>query len=221
MESLQKEYQKDLESFFSAFEKQFAKNSRNSASSEPMQNISPFSLTFAGSDNCDVDDTEEKTSHVDEENKSSRNKPEKTKKPVQSEYKRLYRSIMQKCHPDRTSNDPSISQQNKALFIYVLDIAMNAYKKNMKDELVYAAALVDIYPTKVSTKACLAFLNNMYLSSTQKIEEYQDSLSWAWGVNWDTVEIRYKIISAMCKRSGFPLPPKSDVIKFLVEYEAN
>jgi hypothetical protein len=147
------------------------------------------------------------------------NRPEKTARPLKIEIKQLYRKIMQKCHPDRTINDDSVTEEQKVLFAYVLDVAMTANKRADTDELIFAAALVDIYPQKTSMKACLAKLSAMYTEKSKQIETLQNSLVWVWGTNWDTLEIRYQIILAMCKNNNVVPPPKPDVLKFLVEFE--
>ena len=135
------------------------------------------------------------------------------------EIKQLYRKVMQKCHPDRTINDASITEAQKVLFAYVLSVAMAAYKKADTDELIYAAALVDIYPQKTSTKACLNKLVKMYNEKSKKIETIQNSLAWVWGTNWDTLEIRFKIVMSMCLKHGIVPPSKPDVLKYLVDFE--
>lgn len=219
MENISNEYSKDLESFFSAFVKKYIQSP--DAQKKDIDTSISYDLVLSNDvsklQNCE-EDSQDKNSSKD---RSSINlkRPEQSRRPIKIEIKQLYRKVMQKCHPDRTINDKTITQTEKVLFAYVLDVAMAAYKSSNTPELIYAAALVDIYPQKTSMKSCLNKLNAMYAEKSKKIETVQSSLAWAWGINWDTLEIRYKIAMAMCRNNGITPPLKPEVLKFLVDFE--
>tara|TARA_R110001599_G_scaffold231895_1_gene431131 strand:+ start:204 stop:863 length:660 start_codon:yes stop_codon:yes gene_type:complete len=217
MENISNEYSKDLESFFSAFVKNFT-NIPDSLKKDIDPNMSS-ALVLSDSKLSEKEEESQETKNSDTNPSSDIKRPEKSKKPIKIEIKQLYRKVMQKCHPDRTINDKNISEADKVLFAYVLDVAMAAYKNSSTSDLIYAAALVDIYPQKTSMKSCLNQLNKMYADRSKKIETVQSSLAWAWGINWDTLETRFKIVIVMCGNNGVTPPSKVDVLKFLVDFE--
>ncbi len=214
MNNISSEYAKDLESFFSAFVLNFSDKNESKTVSTALED----SLSLVPSQNNGKSKAEHKNSGENNTTKYT-NRPERTARPLKIEIKQLYRKIMQKCHPDRTINDDSVTEEQKVLFAYVLDVAMAAYKKADTDDLIFAAALVDIYPQKTPMKVCLAKLSTMYTEKSKQIETLQNSLAWVWGTNWDTLEIRYQIIIAMCKNNNIFPPSKPDVLKFLVDFE--
>lgn len=215
MENISSEYSKDLESFFAAFVEKFT----DIPTTQKKAIDTSVSSALVLSDSKPADEENKEADIPGSDRSAAVKRPEKSKKPIKIEIKQLYRKVMQKCHPDRTINDKNITQAEKVLFAYVLDVAMTAYKSANTSDLIYAAALVDIYPQKTSMKSCLAQLNEMYSEKSKKIETVQSSLAWAWGINWDTLEIRFKIAIAMCRNNGVTPPAKADVLKFLIDFE--
>lgn len=216
MENISSEYSKDLESFFAAFVEKFT--DIPTAQKKDIDTSVSSALVLSES-KAEAEEESQESESPGNARSAAMKRPEKSKKPIKIEIKQLYRKVMQKCHPDRTINDKNITQTEKVLFAYVLDVAMTAYKSANTSDLIYAAALVDIYPQKTSMKSCLNQLNVMYAEKSKKIETVQSSLAWAWGINWDTLEIRFKIVTAMCNNNGITLPIKADVLKFLIDFE--
>ena len=216
MDSISSEYAKDLEGFFSAFVQKFTDKKLEPQTSNQLDSSA---LVLSEEKTEPTQKDEDRPDSEAQGSPGISKRPEKTRRPLKIEIKQLYRKIMQKCHPDRTLNDASISEADKVLFAYVLDVAMAAYKRADTTELIYAAALVDIFPQKTSMKSCLIQLNEMYAEKSKKIQTVQNSLAWTWGINWDTLETRFKIIMLMCAQNGINPPPKPDVLKFLVDFE--
>jgi hypothetical protein len=217
IENISAEYNKDLEVFFSAFVQNFSEKPDDPKLDSE---VASSDVMVIDENDSNVHSAEKNDNQkAESELNKSKNDSDVTKKSIDPEIKQLYRKIMQKCHPDRTINDKNISASNKALFAYVLDIAIAAYKNEYVPDLIYAAALVDIYPQSTSMKSCLNQLNQMYSEKSKKIEYIQKSIAWNWGTNWDTLEIRYRIAMRLCGEYNFPPPSKTDVLKFLIDFE--
>jgi hypothetical protein len=219
MENISSEYSKDLETFFSAFVKKFIQSSDTKKKDIDTSVSYDLVLSNDASNSQDFEEDSQDESPGKAHSSNNLKRPEQSRKPIKIEMKQLYRKVMQKCHPDRTINDKTVTQAEKVLFAYVLDVTMAAYKSSNTSELIYAAALVDIYPRKTSMKSCLNKLNVMYAEKSKKIETVQSSLAWVWGINWDTLETRYKIAMVMCRKNGITPPLKPEVLKFLVDFE--
>ena len=54
---------------------------------------------------------------------------------------------------------------------------------------------------------------------SKELETIQNSIAWAWGVNWDTLEARYRIVVAMATQQNLKLPTKIEVLDLLVKHE--
>jgi len=141
-----------------------------------------------------------------------------TKTPPPPWAKDLYRKIMMKCHPDRNQNISSDVLEQ----IYrteSLSIAIEAYKEENFDKLIYAGAIVDIFSDKLSANQQIKILNKSYDSRVQKVSEIQESVSWCWGTNWDTVETRIQLLESICRVHSIEIPSKEDLIILLSEHE--
>lgn len=144
--------------------------------------------------------------------------PKTQKRPPQFDLKDLYRKIMKKCHPDRSSHD-NLSHEKILLYAWALGKVTKAYKDNDIKTMVYIGAMVDEYPRKISPKQALTHLNELYASKSKELETIQSSIAWAWGVNWDTLEARYRIVVAMATQQNLKLPTKIEVLDLLVKHE--
>ena len=85
--------------------------------------------------------------------------------------------------------------------------------------MIYIGAMVDEYPRKISPKQALTHLNELYALKSKELETIQSSIAWAWGVNWDTLEARYRIVIAMATQQNLKLPTKIEVLDLLVKHE--
>ena len=93
----------------------------------------------------------EAASDEDEEatSQSKKEGPKKTKRPPAPWVKGLYRKIMKKCHPDIIAGD--LPPEEQIYRAEALHIAIESYKKEDFDDLVYAGALVGVFSERLST----------------------------------------------------------------------
>ena len=85
--------------------------------------------------------------------------------------------------------------------------------------MVFIAAMVDEYSKILTTKDCLAKLNELYAEKSNELNSVQNTVAWLWGVNWDTLETRYQIVVAVSQSHGINLPSKAEVLDLLVKHE--
>ena len=143
--------------------------------------------------------------------------PKKTKRPPAPWVKGLYRKIMKKCHPDIISGD--LPPEEQIYRAEALQIAIKSYKKEDFDALIYAGAIVGVFSERLSTNKQIAILNKSYSSNSQIISEIQSSISWCWGVNWDTFESRIQLIKRICLLNKIVMPSKEDLVLLLSDHE--
>ena len=79
--------------------------------------------------------------------------------------------------------------------------------------------LVYKFTEKLSHKNQVGHLNELYAVYAEKINKIQNSNYWAWGSNWDSVEIRLNILMRILLANGVLPLPKDDLIKIISELE--
>lgn len=212
MHSLYIEYDLDLKDFFLSL----AGTDNTKQQSEPKK--TQQSETF---ESHDISISKENQPHDDqtEETSNSKKAPPKLKgRPPKKKIKDVYRAIMKLCHPDKMKME-ELDEREYYRRKSALKICSDAYPKNDYEGLIFAAALVEIYVPGVSEKEYIENLNNLYSKYNENISRIQTSVEWAWGINWDTLESRYKIVSALCQSRGIMLPEKIKVIEKLINHE--
>ena len=219
MDILIKEYEDDLNSFFAKLfppqDKQSSEEGHNHNSDIDINSIILYN-------DHSLDNTEDSTEHSKTESNSEpqkRAKPTKTKRPPNRIIKDLYRMIMKKCHPDRTASEDNLNDAEKIIYAYSLSLAIEAYKKSDIAMLVFSAALVDIYSSKINSNRCLKYLNDLYSENSEKINLVQGCVPWSWGTSWDDFELRFKIIVQVCNHKNIPVPSKDRILEVLTKHE--
>ena len=152
------------------------------------------------------------------DNPSSSSRPQKTKKPPPPWSKDLYRKIMKKCHPDKNVN-VVLPPEEQIYRAEALHIAIESYKEESFDKLIYAGALVDEYSQRISATKQVAILNRCYSENSQQISGIQSSISWSWGINWDTIESRIQLVHRLCLINKIKPVSKEELIVLLTEHE--
>jgi len=217
MQKINLNYASDLEEFINKL-----KDASSGAISEDASSINKVSsgleIIPAGTVEDNKTVTEDSAEESDTANRSARKRPEKTKRPPPPWAKDLYRKIMKTCHPDRNINS-NLSPEEQIYRSESLQVAMNSYKEESFDELIYAAAIVDVYSERLPVSQQIAILNKHYGTSSKTIESIQTSISWSWGVNWDTIESRIQLIMRICMLHNIKAIPKDKLIVLLIDHE--
>ena len=216
MHALYIEYDLDLKDFFFSLADTVGEKSNQHTAEAPKTED-----TEAGTDFSMISSEDQNSRNESQQNKkdAGRKAPPKSKgRPPKRKIKELYRAIMKLCHPDKMKME-ELEDREFYKRKMALKICAKAYPKDDFEGLIFAAALVEIYIDGVSEKEYLDNLNNLYSKYSTDINKIQSSLEWAWGTNWDTLESRYKIVTALCNSRGIMLPPKIEVIEKLVQHE--
>ena len=188
----------------------------NCSDHKPEQKKENLPLVSTGPSDPDSDSRERRE---EEQEVEDLRKPKKTKKPPAPWAKDLYRKIMMKCHPDR-NQQPDMSDPMSIVYrSEAMNIATQAYKDENFESLVYAGAIVDVFSTRLSANKQIQILNSEYEKRSHVISEVQGSISWNWGINWDTVEARIRLVERICLTYGIPLPKKEELELMLNEHE--
>ena len=216
MTTINMNYAADLESFILKL-KNLSKKSEAQASDLNSTTDEPTSLILPRPKSSKNKKEKEEAS----ENKKTSNqlkRPPKTKRPPAMWAKDLYRKIMMKCHPDRNQN-VDIEVMEQVYRAEALAVAVEAYREERFDDLIYAGALVDIYSTRLSVNKQMKILNVSYATRSQSISEIQGSISWCWGVNWDGPDTRVDLIERICRLNNIATPSKEELVELLSEHE--
>jgi hypothetical protein len=132
--------------------------------------------------------------------------------------KDLYRKIMKKCHPDKIVSSV-LTPEERLYRAESLQAAMDAYAKEEYNELIYAGAIVDEYTQKITAAKQITILNRFYNTNSLKITKIQDSVSWSWGISWDTIETRVLLVIRLCLINKIKPVSKEELIVLLTEHE--
>ena len=218
MESINQNYATELQDFINAVLESVVPKKENGARDIKNPGASETSLTIVP--NQSIDDLEGNNSSSEtKENPHNARRPQKQKKPPKPWAKDLYRKIMLVCHPDRNHKADNIDPETMIARTSALEIASSAYKENRHDELVYAGAIVDVFSSRLPVQKQIEILNKSYGEKSRIIEEIQGSISWHWGVNWDSTESRVNLVYRICASKGINLPSKQFVIDLLENFE--
>ena len=134
--------------------------------------------------------------------------------------KDLWRKIAKKCHPDKLINSHvSIYELVNLQTVYTQ--ATEKYNLHEWQELIYLGTLIDVYTDKLGISKQINILKNIYNLDSKNILNIQNSASWVWGTNWDTMEIRVAVINAVIKSFNASPLPKDEIIKYLIKFENN
>ena len=125
---------------------------------------------------------------------------------------------MMKCHPDRNQN-ANVEMMEQVYRAEALAVAVEAYREERFDDLIYAGALVDIYSSKLSVNKQMKILNSSYATKSHLISEIQGSISWCWGINWDGPETRTDLIERICRLNNIVIPSKESLVELLSDHE--
>lgn len=216
MEDMSKQYDADLKSFISKIDK---KDKKSSQSTHNPTSSESFNLMTLEDFEKKPEDTDGSESDEPSSAPSGRRAPPKKKgRPPQSAIKGLYRQVMRKCHPDRSSHEKLTPKQSMQ-YTWAVDEVTKAYQKNDVKMMIFIAAMVEEYSKVLSAKDCLKNLNELYGEKSEQLNSIQTSVAWLWGINWDTLEIRCQIIQAVANSYGIIVPPKVDLLEMLVKHE--
>ena len=210
-------YEKDLESFV----RKLKQKEEGAQAPESNSGQKQESLVLANPDTNKNQNSAYDTEDADENKHSTSNnarRPPKKTKPPKPWVKDLYRKIMMKCHPDRNQNQ-NIEPLEQVYRAEALAIAVDAYQGNDYDELIYAGAIVGVFSDRLSANKQIGILNKVYAEKSEVISRIQSTIAWCWGVNWDTVEARIRVVQQVCNLNGIAIPSRENLILLLTEHE--
>ena len=216
MEKINLSYSADLEEFINKIKEANSPGTLVPGSNSDVSNVE--SLTSLKIIKRTEDTEQDKEDSKKSETPNQRNRPPKIKRPPKPWVKALYRDIMKKCHPDRSAAE-TITPEEQINRAEALQLAMSAYNDEDFNKLIYAGAIVDVYTTRLSTNQQISILNKDYAVKSQKISEIQSSISWHWGVNWDSEEQRIILINRICALNNINIISKEALIEMLKEHE--
>lgn len=212
MNDMSKQYDADLKSFIAKLNKKEQNNESSNSVHDPTSSESFNLITLA-----DIDKIEEEA-EADHPGNGKKAPPKKRGRPPKNAIKNLYRQVMRKCHPDRSSHE-KLTHRQAIQYSWAVDEVTKAYSKNDLKSMVFIAAMVDEYSKILTPKDCLSHINDLYTDKSGELNKVQKSVAWLWGINWDTLEARYQIVEAVAFSYGVKLPSKVEVLDLLVKHE--
>ena len=76
------------------------------------------------------------------------------------------------------------------------------------------------YTEKLSVKSQMDSLGTLYSDVSTQIDNIQKSNTWIWGTNWDSVDIRYRLIINILQHNNIEIPSREKLIKIINDFEA-
>ena len=70
---------------------------------------------------------------------------------------------------------------------------------------------------KLSHKKQTVHLNDLYAVAAEEINKIQNSNYWHWGNNWDSLEIRLKLLLGFLQANNIPPLPVTDLTKIILD----
>jgi len=132
--------------------------------------------------------------------------------------KRLWKAIAKKCHPDRLSFQELTAIQIARRQTWFLE-ARKLFEEQRWNHLLHIGVQLEEFVDDITSAEQLKMLNVEYSGITNKVEDVQKSIAWRWGTNWDNLELRVKILTAVLVSKGLEVPPKLQLIQILVNLE--
>jgi len=147
--------------------------------------------------------------------------PPKQEIPSAPEWaKKLWKGIAKKCHPDRLS----------FLDLTALDIARrqiwftqakDLFEERSWPRLVHIGVQVGEFVDGVSHKEQVSWLNTEYNGVSEHITKLQSSLAWKWGTNWENIDLRVNILTAILKHKSIEVPPRQELVEIIIKLESD
>ena len=134
--------------------------------------------------------------------------------------KRLWKAIAKKCHPDRLSFQNISAIQIARRQVWFLE-AKSLYEERSWPKLIHIGIQVGEYVEDITHKEQLGWLNNEYVTISNKITAVQKSLAWQWGTNWENIDLRIQIITMVLNGKGIKLPKREEIIELLLKLEVD
>ena len=134
--------------------------------------------------------------------------------------KKLWKGIAKKCHPDRLSFLELTAIQIARRQIWFLE-AKSLFETRSWPKLIHIGVQVDEYVEDISHKEQIIWLNGEYSAISQQITGMQTSIAWRWGTNWENIDLRINIITAVLKHKGIQVPSRQQIIEILVDLESD
>lgn len=145
--------------------------------------------------------------------------PPKPEMPSAPEWaKRLWKGIAKKCHPDRLS----------FLDLTALDIARrqiwftqakDLFEERSWPRLIHIGVQVGEFVDDISHKEQVSWLNTEYNGVSEHITKLQSSLAWKWGTNWENLDLRVNILTAILKHKSIEVPPRQELTEIIINLE--
>lgn len=210
MVSIQEEYTKDLNDVLDKFNK--SENSTNASEKNPDSNI-PTSVSSV------QEPQQKKKEKTKRYKKLEKNiAPPVIKVDHPDWIKDLYRNIMRKCHPDIV-NAMELQESEKNYRIDISSQVIELFEKKEYKDILFLGATVEVYTEKLNTNLQVKMLNELFSDIAKKIDGIQNSVSWLWGINWDNVETRVRIIQSIMLKKGFQQPERQEIIAKIIEHD--
>ena len=134
--------------------------------------------------------------------------------------KKLWKGIAKKCHPDRLSFLELTAIQIARRQIWFLE-AKSLFETRSWPKLIHIGVQVDEYVEDISHKEQIIWLNGEYSAISQQITGMQTSIAWRWGTNWENIDLRINIITAVLKHKGIQVPSRQQITEILVDLESD
>ena len=80
-------------------------------------------------------------------------------------------------------------------------------------------SIVGVFSNRLSANKQIGILNKVYAEKSEVISRIQSTIAWCWGVNWDTVEARIRVVQQVCSLNGIAIPSRENLILLLTEHE--
>ena len=75
------------------------------------------------------------------------------------------------------------------------------------------------YVDEINHKEQLGWLNNEYEGLSTKISGFQTTLAWQWGTNWENIDLRVKILTAVLQHRGIDVPDRQELVQLIIKLE--
>lgn len=134
--------------------------------------------------------------------------------------KKLWKSIAKKCHPDRLSFQELSAIQIARRQIWFLE-ARSLFEEQSWPKLIHIGVQVGEYVDDITHKEQLGWLNVEYEGISKNIQGMQNSLAWKWGTNWDNLDLRISIVTAVLAHRGLKVPPRQEITELLLKLEVD
>lgn len=132
--------------------------------------------------------------------------------------KKLWKRIAKKCHPDVLNFTKHSALEISRRQSWFLESKI-LFEKRSWNRFLHIGVQLEEWVDELTSAVQLKMLNDEYGQITKKVSVIQDSLAWRWGSEWDNLELRIKIITAVLENSGIEPPSRLVLVQILAKLE--